>query len=326
MTTVPVSRADVLRARATVGDSVRRTPILAAPELTASLGVPVFVKAELLQVTGAFKVRGVLNKLASLSDEQRSRGVITVSAGNHALALAYGARLSDIDALVVMWPGSSAMKREAIKTLGAVVDLEAADPVVAHDRLRELAASTGRVVVHPFDDPLVIAGQGTVGLEILEDCPEATIILVPTGGGGLVSGIAAAASESRVRVVAVEPVHSAALHEAMNAGRIVDIVPRTVADGLASPFAGVHTYATCRAHGVESLLVSEAEICNGMRFLYRSAKLAAEPAGAAGVGAVSSGRIGVTAKDTVVLVVSGGNVDPALALRLLVEPSEDRPT
>ena len=321
---VPVSRADVVRARTTLGDSLRKTPLIPAPELSELLGVPVLLKAELLQVTGAFKVRGVLNRLAALSEEERSRGVITVSAGNHALALAYGARRLGIDALVVMWPGSSAMKREAVAALGTVVDLEAADPVVAHDRLTELASSTGRIVIHPFDDPLIIAGQGTVGLEILEDCPDTTVILVPTGGGGLVSGIAVAVSDSAVRVVAVEPENSAALHEALVAGQIIKIVPRTVADGLASPFAGKNTYAISRALGVESILVSEPALAEGMRFVYRAAKLAAEPSGAAAVAAVLARKLLVSPGDTVVLVVSGGNVDPRTALRLIADSPEPR--
>src|SRR5262249_9518799 len=207
--------------------------------------------------------RGVLNKLASLSPEEKARGVIGISAGNHAQALAYASALDGVDALVVTWQGASEQKLEATRNYGATVDLQATDPAEAFDRLHALMDQTGRTLVHPFDDPLVIAGQGTVGLELAEDAPDADVVVVPVGGGGrLVSGIVTAVD---ARVVAVEPEGSAALHEALAAGEPVDVTPRSIADGLSAPFAGANAVAICTGR-VESVLVTEAEIEEGFRF------------------------------------------------------------
>ncbi len=203
----PITRDDVVAAAGRIHGRVHRTPTLSS----TTLGERVWLKAELLQKTGSFKVRGVLNKLASLTPEERERGVIGVSAGNHAQALAWGAAVEGLDALVVMWQSASAAKIAATRGYGATVDLGATGPGDAFDRLHELVEETGRTLVHPFDDPLVQAGQGTVGLEVLEDAPEAETILVPAGGGGLVAGIAAAAVPEGRRVVAVEPELSTAV-------------------------------------------------------------------------------------------------------------------
>jgi threonine dehydratase len=308
-----VTREDVLAARKTIVGRVHRTPTLTSASLEREVGVPVYLKAELFQRTGSFKPRGVLNKLASLSAEEKSRGVISISAGNHAQALAYSASLYDVDALVVMWRGASEQKLEATRNYGATVDLQADDAGQAFERLHELMAETGRVLVHPFDDPLVIAGQGTVGLELAEDAPEADVVVVPVGGGGLVSGIVAAVD---ARVVAVEPELSAALHEALAAGEPVTVSPRTIADGLNAPFAGENVVAICTGR-VESVLVSEAEIEAGFRFLYGRAKLACEPAGAAGVGALLAGKVPLNGAKGVAIVVSGGNVAAETAAAIL---------
>ena len=281
---------------------------------STSLGPRVHLKAELFQRTGSFKPRGVLNKLASLTEDERRAGVIGISAGNHAQALAYCSALEGVDCLVVMWEGASVMKIEATRGYGAAVDLEAGGPGEAFERLAALLEETGRTLVHPFDDPLVIAGQGTVGLEILEDIPDAAVIVVPCGGGGLVSGIAVAA-EGR-RVIAVEPELSSALHDGLAAGRSVPVEPRSIADGLSAPFAGENTVAICRELEVESVLVSEDEIADGMRFIYTRAKLACEPAAAVGVAAVRAGKVAVGG-ETVAVVVSGGNVAPQTAAAIL---------
>src|SRR5436309_14536621 len=160
--------------------------MLSSRTLSERVDAHVYFKAELLQRTGAFKPRGVLNKLSTLSDEEKRRGVSSISAGNHAQALAYASAVEGIDALVVMWQTASAMKIAAARGYGATIDTEAPDIPTAFTRLDELIESTGRTLVHPYDDPLVMAGQGTVGLETLEDAPEADVVLVPVGGGGLV--------------------------------------------------------------------------------------------------------------------------------------------
>ncbi|HEV8603175.1 MAG TPA: threonine/serine dehydratase [Gaiellaceae bacterium] len=310
-----LGRDAVVAAREAIAGRLHRTPVFSSATLGERTGAPVHLKAELFQRTGSFKPRGVLTKLASLSEEEKRRGVIGISAGNHAQALAYCAALEGVSALVVMWTGASAQKVEATRAYGADVDLDADGPGGAFDRLAELLEETGRALVHPFDDPLVIAGQGTVGLEILEDVPDVAVIVVPVGGGGLVSGIAAAAGGRRV--IAVEPEGSDALHRGLAAGRPVPIEPRSLADGLSAPFAGEHPIRICRALAVESVLVSEEELAEGMRFLYGRAKLACEPAGAAAVAALLAGKVALNERETTVAVVSGGNVVPEIASGIL---------
>src|SRR5438552_7052543 len=235
-----ISLDDVHRARERIGGRLHRTPLLSSATLSERIGAEVHFKAELLQRTGSFKPRGVLNKLATLTDEEKQRGVISISAGNHAQALAYASALEGIDALVVMWQTASPMKIAAARGYGATIDTEAADIPAAFERLDELIAETGRTLVHPYDDPVVMAGQGTVGLEIMEDAPEADVVLVQVGGGGLVSGIATAVKGLRpeARVVAIEPELSAALHESLKAGKPVTVEARSIADGLNGPYAG----------------------------------------------------------------------------------------
>jgi threonine dehydratase len=298
---------------------LHRTPLLSSQALGRAFGGRAFLKAELLQKTGSFKPRGVLTKLASLSAGEKARGVISASAGNHAAALAWGCAVEGIDCLVVMWRGASELKRAAALGYGAAVDEEAAGPEEVFERLAALEEESGRLLVHPFDDPLVIAGQGTVGLEVREELPDVDVVVVPTGGGGLVSGIATALPDTRV--VAVEPVRSAALHDALAAGRPVSVEPRSIADGLNAPFAGKHAVRICREREVESALVAEDEIADGFRFLYERAKLAAEPGGAAGVAALLAGRIPAVEDATVAVVVSGGNVSAQMASGILKQTS-----
>ena len=215
--------------------------------------------------------------------------MIGISAGNHAQALAWGAVAEEIDCLVVMWTGASEAKIAATRGYGATVDLGAADPAEAFERLDALIAETGRTLVHPFDDPVVLAGAGTVALELLEDVPDIETIVVPAGGGGLVAGIAAAAPDRRV--IAVEPERSTAVRSGLAAGGSVPVTPVSIADGLSAPFAGEHALAILRRHEVESILVTEEEIETAFRFLYARAKLACEPAAAVGVAAILAGKI-----------------------------------
>jgi threonine dehydratase len=304
----------VLAARETIAGRVHRTPTLTSASLAHELGVPVYLKADLFQRTGSFKPRGVLNKLAALSPEEKERGVLGISAGNHAQALAYGAALDGVDALIVMWQGVSEQKLAATRAYGGTVDLEASDPMSAFERLDTLLAETGRTLVHGFNDPDAIAGHGTIALELEEEARDADVIVVPAGGGGLVSGIAAAAEG---RVIAVEPEGSRALHEGLRAGHPVTVHPESIADGLSAPFAGENCIAICQARGVESVLVSEDEIEAGFRFLYGRAKLACEPAGALGVAALLAGKVPLNGVTAVAVVVSGGNVVPQTATAIL---------
>jgi threonine dehydratase len=310
---LPVARDEVERAVGVIAGRLHRTPLLSS----RTLGADVFLKAELLQRTGSFKPRGVLTRLESLTPEEKKRGVIASSAGNHAAALAFGAALEGTTALVVMPRGASEVKRDAALAYGAEIDQEASGFGDLFERMDELVEQTGRVLVHPFDDPLVLAGQGTVGLEILDDLDGVDTILVPCGGGGLFGGIAAAAAPAGVAVVPVEPETSLALHAGVEAGTSTRVEALSIADGLNAPFAGKLAIETCLELGVEPVLVTEDELRAGFRFLYERAKLACEPAGAAAVAALLAGKAG---EGRTVCVVSGGNVAAQTAAAILASP------
>jgi threonine dehydratase len=306
----PVTRDDVVRAAETIRRRVRRTPLLDGSWLAPRLAL----KAELFQHGGSFKARGVTNRLAAMSAGERERGVAGASAGNHAIALAWGAAGEGLDSVVFSWSSASTFKLDRARALGARIDREADDPAGAFARLDEHLERSGATLVHPFDDPLVMAGQGTVGLEILEDAPGVDVVVVPVGGGGLVAGIAAAVAPRGVRVVGVEPEGSAALLRGLEAGEPVPVAPETIASGLDAPFAGTRALEVCAAAGVEVVTVPDDRIAEGMRRLYGDAKLACEPAAAAGVAAVLAGAV---EGDSIVVVVSGGNVGPEIASDIL---------
>jgi threonine dehydratase len=306
---VTVSREDVERARETLAGRIERTPTSSSAALRVSL------KAELFQKTGSFKARGALNRVAALTPEERERGVITWSAGNHAQAVAWAAAEAGVDCLVQMWETASPFKVEVARSYGATVDVSSPDPAVAYERTLDVVEREGRVFVHPHSDPFVVAGHGTIALELLEDVRELDTVVVGVGGGGLVSGIVTAL-DGRARVVAVEPERSPALRAGLEAGEPVRVGTDTIADGLAPPFAGELPLQICRGR-VDSVLVSEDEIAAGMRFLYERAKLACEAAGAAAAGAVLAGKVEPGAG--VAVIVSGGNVEPKQAAAILRE-------
>jgi threonine dehydratase len=301
------TREDVERARTVLAGRIHRTPTFRS----TSLGVQ--LKAELFQKTGSFKVRGALNRVAALTPGERELGVVTWSAGNHAQAVAWAAAEEGVDCLVQMWEGVSPPKVAATREYGATVDLSPPDAAAAYERVRAVAERKGRVFVHPHSDPLVVAGHGTIALELLEDVPDLDTVVVGVGGGGLVSGIVTAL-DGRARVVAVEPEQAQCFTAGLAAGHSVRVETNTIADGLAPPFAGELPLAICSGC-VETVLVTEDEIAAGMRFLYERAKLACEPAGAAAAGAVLAGK--VEAGPGVAVIVSGGNVEPQQAAAIL---------
>ncbi len=313
------TRADVLAARETIAGRLHRTPMFSSATLGRRIGARVFLKAELFQKTGSFKPRGVFNKLAALSADEKARGVVTWSAGNHAQAVAYASAVEGLDCLVVMWKTANPLKMAATRGYGAAIDLEVADVSESHDRLLAVIEETGRTYIPPFDDPLVVAGHGTVGLEIAEDVPDVEVVVCPIGGGGLISGIATGLD---CRVVGVEPEGSTAMISALAAGRSVPVQPKTVADGLATPFAGELNIRICQERVEEVVLVSDAEIEAAMRLLYARAKLACEPAGAAATAALLTGKVRVEPGSAVVAIVSGGNADPKVASAILAEADE----
>jgi threonine dehydratase len=300
-----LTRDDVERARAAIGGAVVRTPTLHSPAVGAHL------KCELFQRTGSFKDRGALNKLTSLTPEERARGVITISAGNHAQGVAWAAAQADVDALVVMAQLAPEHKAEATRAYGATVDRSPHTWTDAFEHLERLIAETGRVLVHPHEDPLVLAGAGTLALEIEEDVPDADAVVVAVGGGGLIAGIQAAVGD-RMRVVAVEPERAQALHSAVEAGHPISEEPSSIADGCNAPRFGQLPFDLCRH--LERALVSEDEIADAMRLLYARAKLAVEPAGAVAAAALLTGKVHA---ERPVVVVSGGNVSAEIASGIL---------
>jgi threonine dehydratase len=281
------------------------------------LGVRLRLKAELFQKTGSFKPRGVFSKLLAMDPAVRSRGLVSLSAGNHAAALAYGATAMGVKATIVMPATAMRSKVEATKRYGGdVIQTEGSllEACLALQQERDLT------LVHPFDDLAVMAGQGTVGLELLGQVPGADMVVVPVGGGGLISGIAAAVKlqHPSVSVVGVEPDGADAMSRSMEQGAPahLDNVD-TIADGLAPPFAGEHTFAHVQRFVDEMVRVTDREIVDALGVLMQRCKLAAEPSGVASLAALTSGRVTPAAGATVVCVISGGNIGPDVLKRLL---------
>ena len=295
-----------------IAGKVHRTPLLTAESLGARVGVELYVKCENLQKTGSFKPRGALNKILSLSPEERARGLVTVSAGNHAQAVAWGARIAGAACTVVMPTGAPASKIDATRGYGAEIVLHN-DRATLFDKLAEVRDSRGLSFVHPFDDPEIVAGAGTTGLEILEDLPDVDVILVPVGGGGLISGIASAAKQVHpsVRMIGVELAEGPGLAPALAAGKPIPVSRPwgTIADGMTPPFVGTLAVEVAKEAVDEIVGVSEAEIVEAMKLLMTRAKLYVEGAGAAATAALLAGKTGVRPGSKVVVVVSGGNVD-----------------
>ncbi|MDQ7858759.1 MAG: threonine/serine dehydratase [Armatimonadota bacterium] len=304
------SLAEVEAARALIADRVHRTPLVSSQTLADLAGAPILLKAENLQKTGSFKARGATNAVRRLGGDARAAGIVTISAGNHAQAVAYAAAAERVRCVVVMHAAASAGKVAATRAFGAEVVLHGT-PHEAFARFEALQRERGLVPVHPFDDPDVIAGQGTVGLEIAEDAPDAGLVVVPVGGGGLISGIALALRGRGMpaRIVGVEPEGSAAMRRALDAGRPVALDAITsIADGLGAPAVSERTLRLVRHLVDDVVLVTDAEIVDAMRLLLERTKLLAEPAGAAGLAAALSGRLG-RFTGPIVVVLSGGNVD-----------------
>ena len=308
---------DIERAQARIGGRVHATPMMSSTTVGDELGVHLHLKAELFQKTGSFKPRGVFNKLLSMDPAERSRGLVSLSAGNHAAALAYAATTVGAKATIVMPATAMRSKVEATRRYGGeVVQTEGGllDTCLALQQERDLT------LVHPFDDLAVMAGQGTVGLELLEQVSRPGMVVVPVGGGGLISGVAAAVKLQRpaVRVVGVEPEGADAMSRSLEQGAPAHLDRiDTIADGLAPPFAGEHTFAHVQRFADEIVRVTDRDIVDAVHVLIQRCKLAAEPSGAAGLAALMSGRVTPAAGSTVVCVISGGNIGPDVLKQLL---------
>jgi threonine ammonia-lyase medium form len=305
-----IGRDDILAAREVIMGRLHRTPVMSSSYLGRQINVRLCFKLELFQKTGSFKPRGVLNKLHHLSPQDRQKGVITLSAGNHAQALAWAATQSGIPSTVVMPAASVRSKVEATRSYGGEVVLTEGDLLETCLRVQK---ERGLTLVHPFDDPVIIAGQGTVGVEILEDVPEVDAVIVGVGGGGgLISGIATALKTKKpeVKIIGVEPEGASAMTQSLQRGEPVHLDRvDTVADGLAAPFAGQHTLAHVQAYVDDLVVVSDQEIVEAMGLILERCKVVAEPAASSTLAALLSGKVNLPRGSTVVCVLSGGNVD-----------------
>jgi threonine dehydratase len=307
--TLPISLDDVQAAAARIAGVAHRTPLLRSRTLDARARAPVVLKAENLQRAGAFKVRGACNAVAAM----RPDGVCSVSSGNHAQALALAAREHGVPATILMPRDAPASKRAATEGYGA--------EVIEFDRYTEdrdalavaLAAERGLTLVHPYDEPLVMAGQGTVGLELADEVDDLDVVVVPVGGGGLIAGVATAVKALRpdARIVGVEPEAGDDVTRSMRAGERVAVKVRpTIADGQMVPTAGERPWQVISALVDDVVTVSDAEIVDAMRLLFERVKVVAEPSGASALAGLLAGRVALRG-GTVGVVISGGNVDAA---------------
>jgi threonine dehydratase len=304
-----VSYESVQAARKFIAPHVRRTPMMHSVQLSERLGIELHLKLELFQKTGSFKVRGALYRMSQLTPDERKRGVVTMSAGNHAQGVAFAARQMGSHATVVMPAKAVKSKVEATRNYGGEVVLTEADLMETMNAIRE---ERKLVFVSPFDDPEIIAGAGTVGDEIFDDVPDVDVIITGVGGGGIVSGTAVAARARRpeARVIGVEPDGANTMRMSLDKGSPQKIAKAvTVADGLAAPMAGDLTYAHVKQLGVEIVTVPDSAIIEAMWTIIERCKVLAEPAAAAGLAGLLSGAITVERGASVVCILTGGNAD-----------------
>jgi threonine dehydratase len=302
---------DIRAAASRIAGSIHHTPLFSSRQLGERVGVRLYLKCESFQKTGSFKARGALNRVLSLSGDERGRGLVTASAGNHAAAVAWAARVAGCSAVVVMPVDAPQSKIDAVRGYGAEIVLHPDRPTL-FDKLNEVREARGLTFVHPFDDPVLLAGSGTAGLEILADLPDVDVVIVPVGGGGLLGGVTSAIKGSlpRARVVAVELEAGPGLGPALAAGKPVPVTrPATLADGMTPPFVGALPLAIAREAVDDIVTVTEHEIKEGMRLLLTRAKLYVEASGAAATGALLAGKVRVSPGERVVALVSGGNID-----------------
>lgn len=328
-----VTLKDIEKARERLAGVAARTPLIRYYEAPSSDSKrsgerEIYLKAENLQPTGSFKLRGAYNKIASLTDEERKRGIVTHSSGNHGQGAAYAARAMGLHAVVVMPRNSSKMKQEAVAAMGAEVVVVGPSSRERKKKSEELAARHGYVLVPPFNDEQVVAGQGTIGLEILEDLADADLVLAPVSGAGLVTGIAAAIklSGSRAKVVGVEPELANDAQQSFRTGKIVEIEPErassTIADGLRGQSVGEITFGLMQKYVDDMVTVGEDDIRSAMRTLICQAHILAEPSGAVAFAACLLHADKLPHARKIVAAVSGGNTEPQLLARIIYPEGE----
>lgn len=306
-----ILQADINQARRNIHGKLHRTPTLSASALGDLAGAQLYLKCEQFQKTGSFKPRGALNKLAHLSQQDMARGLVSASAGNHAQGLAYAARAFGAHATIVMPQDAPQAKVDAVRGYGG--EIVFADSVnTMFDKMLELQREHGYTIAHPFDDPHVIAGQGTAGMEIYEDVPDAQYVVVPIGGGGLISGVATALklNNPKIRVIGVESTAGGAYHASVAAGKNTRVVcSQTIAGGIVCPVIGENNYPQMQKYVDDVVLVNDEELKYTIRLLLERCKMMVEGAGAAATAAVLTHKFVVPKDARVVTVLSGGNVD-----------------
>lgn len=314
--------ADFHEARDRIACAAKETPLESSSYLSGILGAPVYLKCENLQRTGSYKIRGAYNRLSRLTDEEKQRGVVAASAGNHAQGVAYAARELGIKATIFMPVGVPLPKLQATKDYGADVVLRGHTVDEPLRAAAEFARTTGAVFIHPFDHIDVITGQGTLGLELYEQCPDVTTVVVPIGGGGLISGVASAIKQRAavdgrtVRVIGVQAANAAAYPISLKRGAPIEItILPTIADGIAVSKPGILNFEIISQLVDEVVTVTEDDLAQALLVLLERAKLVVEPAGAVGVAAILSGQI--TPSASTIVVLSGGNIDPMIMERVI---------
>jgi threonine dehydratase len=323
MAAAMITLDDVRAAARRLDGRVHRTPVVTSRSLDEATGLSVFLKCENLQRAGAFKIRGALSKLGLLSPDELRRGVLAFSSGNHAQGVALAARLTGTTATILMPTDAPALKLAATRAYGADVAFYDRQTEDREARARELAERTGRVLVPPYDDPAIMAGQGTAALELMEQAPDLDALLAPVGGGGLMAGCSTVARALRpdMRIFGVEADTANDTWLSFRKGERVAIAPPpTIADGIRNLTPGVLTFPVLQRNLTDVLLVSDGEIARAVRFLLLRAKLLVEPTGAVPVAALLAGKAAVPAGSRVGVVLSGGNVDPGTLIELLRAP------
>ena len=318
MTSSQVQTDDVVAARELLRDVISPTPVLRSRVLSELVGGPVFLKCENLQRTGSFKIRGAYLRIARLTDAERARGVVAASAGNHAQGVALAAALLDTKATVFMPEGAPLPKIQATRDYGADVVLQGASLEDALAAAEEHAGRTGSVLIHPFEHPDIVTGQGTLGFEIIEQCPQVRTVVVPVGGGGLAAGVAVAVKslDPAVQIVGAQAAAVAPYPASLAAGRAIPVKGTpTMADGIAVSRPGELAFELLSASGARVLTVTEESLSRGLLLCLERAKQVVEPAGAAGVAALLEHAEQM--QPPVVVVLSGGNIDPLLLSKLL---------
>lgn len=314
-----VTLETIKKAKKQIENSIKRTPLIECPTLEEQVEGKIFFKLENLQKTGSFKIRGALNRIANLTEEEKKKGVIASSAGNHAQGIALGATAQGIKATIVMPETAPIAKVTATKGYGADVVLCGTVYDDAFAKACEIQKETGAVFLHPFDDEYVIAGQGTIGIEILEDVKDMDTVLVPIGGGGILAGIATAIKSinPNIRVIGVESENAASMTEALKRGECCEVCAKpTIADGIAVRKVGCKTLELVKKYVDEVVTVSEAEIADAILFLMEKSKVVAEGAGATPLAAILAGKVDCKGRKTCA-VISGGNIDINLVERVL---------